>query len=239
MDRHFYEKVFSTNRMEKYFNRYPYDEKKAIEHYKSNIQLSEAFYSVLSMFEVSLRNSLNRELTEYFGTTDWYLRIHSEAGLGNLRNSINLAESHIKNRGEVVTANKVIAELTLGFWVRLLNAEYEMILWKPIRKAFPFLEKNQKQRINVSAPINKIRDFRNRVFHHEPISWNLSKLEETHQRIILVMSWINKDLPIVVSEIDRVPAVINPLKKQYRIKMRAKSERWTKMRSPNNFNRKT
>ena len=59
MDKHFYEKVFSTQRMEKYFNRYPNDDQKAISHYKSNIELSESFYSVLSMFEVSLRNSLN------------------------------------------------------------------------------------------------------------------------------------------------------------------------------------
>lgn len=212
MDRHFYEKVFSTQRMEKYFNHYPNDNEKAIKHYKSNIELSESFYSVLSMFEVSLRNSLNRELTEYFGTTDWYLRIYSENGLRNLRNSINLAERHIINSNEIVTANKVIAELTLGFWVRLLNAEYERVLWKPLRKAFPFLEKSQRQRNNVSAPINKIRDFRNRVFHHEPISWNLNKLEETHQRIIMVMSWINEDLPDIANEIDRVPAVLNSVR---------------------------
>ena len=56
MDRHFYEKVFSTQRMEKYFNHYPNDDEKAILHYKYNIQLSESFYAVLSMFEVALRN---------------------------------------------------------------------------------------------------------------------------------------------------------------------------------------
>lgn len=212
MDRHFYEKVFSAQRMKKYFNHYPNDEEKAIRHYKSNIEISESFYSILSMFEVSLRNSLNRELTDYFGTTDWYLRIYSENGLRNLRSSINIAERHIINRNEAVTANKVIAELTLGFWVRLLNAEYERVLWKPIRKVFPFLEKSQRQRNNVSAPINKIRDFRNRVFHHEPISWNLNKLEETHRRIIMVMSWINEDLPVIVNEIDRVPVVLESAK---------------------------
>jgi len=38
MDRHFYEKVFSTQRMEKYFLRYPDDEEKAITHYILNIK---------------------------------------------------------------------------------------------------------------------------------------------------------------------------------------------------------
>lgn len=208
MDKHFYEKVFSTQRMEKYFNRYPNDDQKAISHYKSNIELSESFYSVLSMFEVALRNSLNRELTEYFRTNDWYLRVESVPGLRNLKSSINTAKRRIANRNETITANNVIAELTIGFWVGLFNAEYELILWKPLRKVFPYLEKQQRQRNNVSAPINKIRDFRNRVFHHEPISWNLDRLEETHKRILTVMSWINKDLPEITQNIDRVPEVI-------------------------------
>lgn len=208
MDRHFYEKVFSTQRMEKYFNHYPNNDEKAILHYTSNIKLSESFYSVLSMYEVALRNSLNRELTEHFGTSEWYLRINTINGLRNLTSSINTAKRHIANRNETITANKVIAELTLGFWVRLLNAEYERILWKPLRKAFPYIEKSERQRNNISAPINKIRDFRNRVFHHEPISWRLDKLEETHRRIIMVMGWINKDLPDLAKSIDRVPNVL-------------------------------
>ena len=97
----------------------------------------------------------------------------------------------------------------MGFWVGIFNAEYELILWKPLRKAFPYLEKIQRQRNNVSATINKIRDFRNRVFHHEPISWNLVRLAETHERIIKIMGWLNEDLPMIAKEIDRVPQVIN------------------------------
>ncbi len=189
--------------MEKYFKRYPDNESKAIEHYHSNIELSESFYSVLSIFEVALRNRLNRELTEYFGTEDWYLRVESVPGLRNLKNSINTAKKHIANRNENISANKVVAELTLGFWVRLLNAEYERILWKPLRKAFPYVDKNKRQRNKVSAPINKIRDFRNRIFHHEPVSWDLDKLEETHNTIIMVMGWLNKDLPKIAKRHDR------------------------------------
>lgn len=213
MDKHFYQKVFSNQRMKKYFDHYPTDDEKAVTHYKSNIELSESFYSVLSLFEVALRNSLNRELINYFETEDWYLHIASVPGLRNLKNNIDIAKKHIANRNETITANKVVAELTLGFWVRLFNAEYELILWKPLRKAFPFLEKSHRQRNNVSAPINKIRDFRNRVFHHEPISWDLKKVKETHDRIISVMGWLNKDLPILAEEIDRFPEVLNEVKR--------------------------
>jgi len=50
------------------------------------------------------------------------------------------------------------------------------------------------------------------VFHHEPISWNLDKLDETHERIITVMSWLNKDLPKLVEKIDRVLEVLKKVK---------------------------
>ncbi len=212
MNKHYYDKVFSTQRMEKYFNRYPNNESKAIAHYHLNIELSESFYSCLSMFEIALRNSMNRELTEKYGI-DWYLRLESIPGLRNLKGNINTAKKHIVKRNENITANKIVAELTLGFWVRLLNAEYELILWKPLRKAFPFLEKGQKQRKNVSAPINNIRNFRNRVFHHEPISWNIDRLEEIHDTIFKVMKWLNKELPEIAKEYDRVPMVIEKARK--------------------------
>lgn len=194
--------------MRKYFERFPDDDERAIRLYRANIQLSESFYSLLSMYEVALRNSLNRELTEYFETEDWYLQISNEPGLKNLNANISTAKRHIAKRDENITANKVIAELTLGFWVRLFNAEYERILWKPLRRAFPYMPKNQKQRKNVSAPINKIRDFRNRVFHHEPIAWNLERLEETYERILTVMGWLNKDLPMLAEELERASEIL-------------------------------
>ena len=39
-----------------------------------------------------------------------------------------------------IVPSKVIAEITLGFWVRLFNAEFERILWKDLRRAFPFMK---------------------------------------------------------------------------------------------------
>ncbi len=208
MDRHFYEKVFSTQRMAKYFDRYPDNERKAIFHYKINVELSESFYPLLSMYEVALRNSMSRELADYFQSANWHLKMETAIGLKDLRGNLNAPKRQIVKRNENISSHKMVAELTLGFWVRLFNAEYERILWKPLRRAFPYLEKSERQRHKVSAPINKIRDFRNRLFHHEPISWNLEKLEETHQRILKVMGWINKDLPEVANSINRVPDVI-------------------------------
>ena len=107
--------------MLKYIDKNPANLNKALLHYQINIKLSESFYSLLSIFEVALRNSLNRELTSLYGTQDWYLHVGSVPGLKDLRREINMAQNHITKRKEIVKGSKIVDELTLGFWVRILN----------------------------------------------------------------------------------------------------------------------
>lgn len=206
-NKQFFNKVFSDKRMERYFSLYPDNENKAIEHYQCNLRLSEAMYVPLSVFEVTLRNALCRELSAMAGREDWYAIFPNTPGLSNLNRYITNAIKQISGRHEQITPPKVIAELTLGFWVSLLNSEYERILWKDLRRAFPFIPKNKRQRKNVSAPLNRFRAFRNRVFHNESICWNMNRVTEIHNEIIEVIGWINKDMPNWLAQLDRVPAV--------------------------------
>ena len=133
--------------MERYFKLYPQDEARAILHYQCNLCLAESFYVSLSVFEVTLRNALSRELEMMTGRQDWYAVFPNTPGLTNLNRYITQANKQI-------TPSNIIAELTLGFWVSLLNSEYERILWKDLRRAFPFMLKKQRQRKNVSALLN-------------------------------------------------------------------------------------
>ncbi len=213
MNREIYENIFSARRMEKYFRYHKDNEEKALRHYHVNIKVSEAFYPCLTLFEVAYRNAINRELVKEYGE-DWCLKINSLPGLKNLRREINRAQKNINNRNEVVGPNKVVAELTFGFWVRLLNTEFELVLWKPLRRAFPHLEKIKRQRKTVSSPINRIRNFRNRIFHHEPIAWNMGSLKEMHQIITETMSWLNKDLVAILQINDRLPNILLEAEKE-------------------------
>lgn len=202
----YFEKVFSTKRMERYFQLHG-DEKRAIAHYQSNIELAESFYPCVSILEVALRNSISRELETMTGREDWYAIFPTTPGLNNLNRYITQASKQIIGRHETVTPSKIIAELTLGFWVSLFNAEYELILWKPLRRAFPYLPKNLRQRKYVSAPLNSFRAFRNRVFHNESICWSMKRISEIHEQLYTIMGWINKDLPNWALSIDRVEDV--------------------------------
>ena len=206
MDKKFFDKFFSEKRLEKYFIRYG-DTEKAMTHYRCNIELSEAFYPCISTFEVVLRNSISRELSVLFGREDWYTVFAITPGLTGLNKYISQANKQIAGRKEYPSPSKMIAELTLGFWVSLFNVEYERILWKDLRRVFPNMPKKERQRKKVAPPINRFRSFRNRIFHHEPISWNLDKLRNIHTEMLTVMNWINKDIPLWIAPFDRFETV--------------------------------
>lgn len=208
----FFEKIFSNKRMERYFSLYPDDEKRAILHYRCNLQLTEAFYVSLSVFEVTLRNALSRELETMTGREDWYAIFPTTPGLTYLNKYITQASKQIIGRHEYITPSKIIAELTLGFWVSLLNSEYERLLWKDLRRAFPYMPKRERQRKKVSAPLNSFRTLRNRVFHNESICWNLQRVEEIHKEMVMVMGWMNKDIPEWLQQVDRFDKVCTQIR---------------------------
>lgn len=77
------------------------------------------------------------------GRDDWYVVFANTLGLSRLNRYVTQASKQITGRHESITSSRVIAELTLGFWVSLLNSEYERLLWKDLRRAFPFMPKKE------------------------------------------------------------------------------------------------
>ena len=171
--------------------------------YEQNILLSESLEPCLSVFEVALRNAIIIQLERMARSKRWYICFRSNAVLRRLNDYVDVAINHIQNRGEQVTEDKINGELTLGFWVSLFNAEYERILWKYLRLAFPNMPKGIRKRKNVSSPLNAIRVLRNRVYHNESIAWDLNRLSELHNSINEVMCWMNLALPEWLKRIDR------------------------------------
>ena len=214
MDKKFFEKFLSEKRLEKYFLRYGGDTEKAISHYRCNIELSEVFYPCISTFEVAFRNAISRELSILFGRDDWYAVFATTPGLTGLNKYISQANRQIAGRKECSSPSKIVAELTLGFWVSLFNVEYERILWKNLRRIFPNMPKKARQRKKVAPPLNRFRAFRNRIFHHEPISWNLGNVAQIHTEMLTVMGWMNKDIPLWVTSFDRFDTVFQKVENE-------------------------
>lgn len=199
--------AFSAQRLSKYIAYNNSDAERAVMHYKANLRLAESLYVSLSVFEVTLRNALSRELHNMAEMDNWFDVFYTTPELDSFVLEIDQAKKQIIHRGEEVTADKLISELTFGFWVTLLNSQYERILWKSLRKAFPYMPKQDRKRKNISSPCNSLRRLRNRIFHHEAICWDLDYVTRLHDNLIDVLGWMNAEMPEWLSTIDQFDKV--------------------------------
>jgi hypothetical protein len=61
------------------------------------------------------------QLVQKFDCNDWYEEFEGYSSLDPLYTKIRKAKGYIRGRGEGVTKDKIIAELTMGFWVSLFK----------------------------------------------------------------------------------------------------------------------
>lgn len=203
------ERLFSAERLKRFYAAAYQDEAEAAELYAANIRLSESLYPSLAVAEVVLRNAVHRQLKYLYQTEDWYLLIGDESdGLPEFQPRIDKATEYIVKRREQVSADKIVAELTFGFWVSLFNSSYEDVLWKQLRLTFAHLPKADRQRSTVSVVLNAVRTLRNRVYHNEPICWQLDVLVREYKQIRQLIGWIDPQLLAWLDPLDRFPAVV-------------------------------
>ena len=144
------------------------------EEYKQNLHDSEKYYILLSIFEISLRNSIDNYFKHKI-SINW---LDSDTLHKDTKQKVDEAKKKILQRKEKVTYDKIIAELPFGFWTSLFRKSYtNLIRIKDIKYIFPNIPTKQQKLINrkiLDKKLNHIRKFRNRVFHYEKI---INKLE--------------------------------------------------------------
>lgn len=179
----------------------------ALSLYERNARLAEAYYRPLQVLEVCLRNNLSQELSAAFGT-HWFQN-GGPPFQPDTQQKIDKAMEDLKRARRVITPGAVVAELNFGFWVAVLAKKYDANLW---RTSFANVFRESGRRISrqkVHNRMNEIRDFRNRVFHHEPI-YHLDPAQ-VHANIIEAIAWICPDSAAWAWEHSRLPYVIaNP-----------------------------
>ncbi len=167
----------SEERFAEYLHRSAGDEARALELYSYNISLSAELFKCISWLEVALRNALSREMVTQFGS-EWYDRQDIGLSIESLRLIAN-SMRFLKDRRKAISLGRVVAGLTLGFWVKLLapgyKNRYDEFFWRPaLHRAFPHARTDPKVprfvRQAVYVPLNDtILELRNRIAHHEPI----------------------------------------------------------------------
>jgi len=172
-----YDRMFNGNRI------------KAIEYYQLNIKIAQSLYPLLLYTEVSLRNLIHRSCTAHFQTDQWFQFCEQEEQI----KKIEQVKKKIEAISSVLSSDKIVAELTFGFWCSLLNKRNAKHFWKPLQRAFPHLEASVK-REKMASTINHIRKLRNRIFHYEPICNDLNVLRLNYLNMINVLRWMNPEL---------------------------------------------
>jgi hypothetical protein len=177
--------------------------------YIANIELSEAFYPIMSVLEVSLRNAIHETLKDYFKDEYWFKNNLPPDFLP----FVSEAVQKLTLQKKTITADRIIAELNFGFWNRLFNRNYTSLLWKQLRLIFKNTPKYLRQRDTIADALYRIRKLRNRIYHYEPIFGNLQEIENQYNEMILFLLWLDDDLPKLLTIIDRFANILEKAKK--------------------------
>ncbi len=194
--------------------------KKAMTLYRRNLQLSQELFTVISCFEITLRNAIDKQCTISLGS-DWLRNAANTGGVFDNYNcrstKANIADA-LSNLHAHYTHNKLVAELGFGFWRYMFashqfNATGRVLL--PIFPArptsTPAIQYNHTYVFNQLAQINKIR---NRIAHHEPICFSQghpakdTRYVRQHYAIILqLFQWMSIDVGALLYGLDHINTV--------------------------------
>ncbi len=164
-----------------------------IEEYSKNLIFSQSFYIPLSILEVALRNALDNYLSNKI-SNNWY---EEDFLTQDSKVKVNQAVALLNRRKERISKEKIIAELSFGFWVNLFKKPYDKKLRiNDIILIFPNLPKRNEKLINrqiLFKKLNHIRIFRNRIFHYEKVL-NKNDFNNIEDEILEIIKYFDDDL---------------------------------------------
>lgn len=219
-----FEKIMSKPRMDRYLNACSGDSKKAMTLYRTNLNLSQQMFTIISCFEISLRNKIDGHYSSKFGS-DWLRDSIQSGGFFNshptkrTKKTINFALNKLNSN---YSHNKLIAEMDFGFWRYLFAKPQFNAGGKTLLKVFPAKPKSsptiQYNQSFVFTELKKINDIRNRIAHHEAICFrlghpiiNTTYVSQHYSLILNLFNWMSIDEKGLLYGIDKVGTSINKI----------------------------
>lgn len=209
------EKHFSLARINRYLNACNGNTKKAYLQYIKNIKLAESFYPYLSILEVSLRNTINTELITYFNDKEWIINqkkgfmMDQSLAYNNffMKTSVLSTEKKTINKNKTITSDLIISEQNFSFWISFFDSHHYRLIEGAVIKAFPYKPKHINRK-EINKKLNRIRKFRNRIYHNEPICFKGNKISyepsnSIRLEIIETLEWMNPALEHYISTFTR------------------------------------
>ncbi len=175
-----YERAFSPARLNKYLNACGGDMMAALTFYRYNIKLCQKCYGILNIFEIVLRNAINKHFSAYFANQDW---IRDQLHPGKLLESHPQYSSVIKIIRDLTAKgrysnDRVVSSVSLGFWTYLFTKVPFRRGGGTLLQIFPAKQRGLGQRA-IYNELQGIKDFRNRIAHHEAICFDKTGSKST------------------------------------------------------------
>jgi len=214
------QKLYSVPRMRKYLNACAGHKQRAMQLYRYNLRLCQRFYGALNLFEVMLRNAVNEHYTAYYSDSDW---IVNQADAGKLleynMDEIWQTEAGYRRRG-IYNNDKMVASLTMGFWTKLFSKKRYKRGGKTLLQIFPNKQKGKNQ-ADVYKDLTHIREFRNRIAHHEPICFdgngniNTAFARKHYELICQYIGYFGQDPDDVISWAEKPDRFLDAIDKMH------------------------
>lgn len=223
-----FERIMSQKRMNRYLAACGGDSRKAMTLYRYNLQLSQETFTIISCFEVALRNAIDEKLTPSMGT-EW---LKDSIMPGGAFASPILHKTHdIIDRAyhKLLTDNlyshsKLLASLEFGIWKYMFSPVQYRVTGRTLLSIFPNKARSTPQvQYNHSYIFNeldKINTLRNRIAHHEPICFLLQQpvidtgfILNEYQKIQTLFSWMGIDSQSLLYGLDHVKRVCDKIDK--------------------------
>lgn len=198
--------VISDERLGTYLTAAGFDADRALRLYLWNAEVGEAFHLPIQAVEVALRNRVQAALASEFGT-DWWKSAQLLAALDDDRKAdLALVLKRIRNRKLTLGSGQVVAGLSFGFWVGMLQPRYNPLIWGGrLHAAFPDYPAN-RNRASLAQAASRVAWLRNRIWHHEPII--RLDLSSEYGTVITLLAWLSTPKATWVRTRSRVPELL-------------------------------
>jgi hypothetical protein len=180
--------IISPLRLGTYLNAAGHDVERALQMYLWNAKIGEAFHIPVQAVEVGLRNRVSDGLAVAFGSEWWRESAFLDTVQAKRIDDIELVRKRLISKRKPIVTGQMIAGLSFGFWVAMLGARYYPSIWsRQLRPAFPHLPTGVNLQ-TLHQEVQAIADFRNRIWHHEPIFRR--DLSTDFARCMKVLNWL-------------------------------------------------
>ena len=222
-----FEYVLSPERMGRYLRACRGNSRKAMTLYRYNLQLSQEMFTIISCFEVALRNAIDRHMRIRFGN-DWLRDSVLPNGLFQTNSNFIGTTKIIDNAyqklliSHTYSHTQLLTTMEFGVWKYMFSTLQYRATGQNLLQIFPKKQRSTPQlQINqayIYNELDKVNKLRNRIAHHETICFvpptiapDTSYIIKEYQKIQTLFTWMDIDSRSLLYGLDHVQQVCSKI----------------------------